>query len=219
MVTRIFPEADGPPRAADRPVEELERVAGSLALDFANTVGGTRRDPKEYLTDYGALVRWSAATGAIDGRLAGALRERALERREEAARAYGNALELREAIFRIFDAVATGGIPSGPDLASLNERLGSAMRALHVVSEGDGFDWRAESEPDDLETMLDPIVRDAAELLVSSDLDRIKQCGGENCAWLFVDASRNRSRRWCDMADCGNRAKQRRHYRRKQRGM
>jgi predicted RNA-binding Zn ribbon-like protein len=63
--------------------------------------------------------------------------------------------------------------------------------------------------------MLAPIVKSAADLLLSDMLDRVKQCEGDPCGWLFLDTSRNRSRRWCSMEDCGNRAKARRFYQRK----
>lgn len=214
MVTRIFPEAEEPPESASRPVTDLERVGGSLALDFANTVGGTRVRPKEYLTAYAALLEWSEETGAVRPEVADRLRGIA-ERDPAAAEAVRlRALELREAIYRIFDAVASGIPPDGSDLEILNERLGPAMAELRVDRVEEGFGWRSNVDAGDLESPLGPVARDAAELLISADLDRIKQCGGHDCAWLFVDESRNRSRRWCDMADCGNRAKQRRHYRR-----
>jgi predicted RNA-binding Zn ribbon-like protein len=58
--------------------------------------------------------------------------------------------------------------------------------------------------------MLWPVVRSAAELLTSDELGRVRECAADNCAWLFLDRSKNRSRRWCDMAVCGNRDKVRR---------
>lgn len=64
--------------------------------------------------------------------------------------------------------------------------------------------------------MLWPVARSAAELLTSPDAQRVRECALRSCSWLFVDRSRNRRRRWCDMKTCGNRAKARRHYRRKQ---
>ena len=68
-------------------------------------------------------------------------------------------------------------------------------------------------DEDALECMLCPVVRDAADLLTSRELERVGRCADERCGWLFVDTSRNRSRRWCSMESCGNRAKARRHYR------
>ncbi len=73
-----------------------------------------------------------------------------------------------------------------------------------------GYAWTWADDPNALDRMLWPLVRSAAELLVTGDLSRVRVCGGERCGWLFVDTSKNRSRRWCDMQDCGNVAKVRR---------
>lgn len=215
MVIRIFPEAEEPPRPAERPAAELERVGGRLALDFVNTVGGTRVRPKEFLKAYDEWVGWSQAAGAVGPATAARLRERAAEDPEAASAALEAALGLREALYRVFDAVAAGERPPPDDLAALNDRLGPALAELRIEADGEGFDWGASPKAEDLEAPLRPVVRDAADLLVSGNLERVKQCGGHDCAWLFVDESRNRSRRWCDMADCGNRAKQRRLRRRR----
>jgi len=59
------------------------------------------------------------------------------------------------------------------------------------------------------------IVRSAADLLTSDKLHDVRACSAEDCRWLFLDISKNHSRRWCDMETCGNQAKARRHYRRK----
>ena len=64
--------------------------------------------------------------------------------------------------------------------------------------------------------MLWPVVQSAVDLMTSPELDRVGQCADDRgCGWLFVDTTKNRSRRWCDMRDCGNRAKARRHYAKK----
>jgi len=53
--------------------------------------------------------------------------------------------------------------------------------------------------------------------LTSEELDRVRECADDRgCGYLFMDTSRNRSRKWCDMRGCGNRAKAQRHYRRTQ---
>ena len=62
-----------------------------------------------------------------------------------------------------------------------------------------------------LDRMLWSIAHSGAELLTTGDLSRLRECGGEECGWLFEDTSRNRSRQWCDMQDCGNLAKVRRY--------
>jgi len=78
------------------------------------------------------------------------------------------------------------------------------------------FVWSRADATDSLTAPLRPVVRSAAELLTSDLVDRVRECHGDDCTWLFLDQSRNRSRRWCSMESCGNRAKVRRHYRRRQ---
>ncbi len=221
MVIDTSQSSHGPPagaRPVKRPVEELERIGGRLCLDLTNTVGGSRENPSEWLVDYPALVRWSVRAGALDAADADALLEAAGDRPEEASEALRATRELRESLFRVFDALAGKRAVPPEDVARLNAHLGPALARLQVAPSGDGFAWR-DAGPDELalDAMLGPIARDAAELLVAGDPERIKECGGKDCTWLFVDASKNRSRRWCDMRDCGNRAKARRHYRRQKR--
>ncbi|MBN1859137.1 CGNR zinc finger domain-containing protein [Candidatus Bipolaricaulota bacterium] len=77
------------------------------------------------------------------------------------------------------------------------------------------FQWGWSDAEDQLEWPVWILARSAADLLTSDERDRVRRCAGPDCGWLFVDISRNHSRRWCDMADCGNRAKARRSYARK----
>jgi predicted RNA-binding Zn ribbon-like protein len=81
----------------------------------------------------------------------------------------------------------------------------------------DGFAWRFAHDERDLAPLLAPVVRAAAELLTSDELVRIRECGSDTCFWLFLDRSKNGTRRWGDMKVCGNRAKARRHYQREKR--
>ena len=91
-----------------------------------------------------------------------------------------------------------------------------AMGHLRVGWEEGLFRW-SWAEEEALDCMLWPVVRSAAELLNSDLLSRVRVCPADDCAWLFLDQSRNRSRRWCDMSTCGNRSKARR-FREAQRG-
>ena len=98
-------------------------------------------------------------------------------------------------------------------VGDLNERNKAELK--RIGSEADSFTWEWTGDEAALDRMLWPVVGSAADLLTSEDLDRVGECQGDGCGWLFIDMSRNHSRRWCDMGDCGNRAKARRHYRRK----
>jgi predicted RNA-binding Zn ribbon-like protein len=193
----------------------LNRVGGELSLDFTNTVSwhGSPQ-AEEWFTDYDVLLAWARHAGALEPDEAAALSQVAAGRPSQAARALRRAIELREAIFRIFQTVGAGGNPESRDLDILNRALAEAYAHLELVSDRSGFVWRWRAETENLNRPLWPVARSAAELLASDRLERVKECAGEHCGWLFVDMSKNRSRRWCDMGDCGNRAKAKRHYER-----
>lgn len=197
----------------ENPFAQKELAGGHLALDFANTVG--QHEPEflsEWLAEYGDLVWWSLRAGTADEAAAEALFAAARAHPGEAERVFARALALREAIYRVFASVGGGAPASAGDLRTLNAELAAAGAHLRVEQTGEGFGWGWEG--DGLDRVLWPVARAAAELLTSGDLGRIGQCAGERCQWLYLDTSRNHSRRWCVMSDCGNRAKARRHYHR-----
>ena len=95
--------------------------------------------------------------------------------------------------------------------------LHEALSRLEICPSEDMFEWTWVLDANDLDRVLWPIVRSAADLLTSGDLRKVRQCARESCDWLFVDASKNHSRRWCSMNMCGSRVKARRYYQRKTR--
>jgi predicted RNA-binding Zn ribbon-like protein len=96
----------------------------------------------------------------------------------------------------------------------LNKSLGEALSRSQVVRKNGGFSWELRASQGDLDQMLWPVARSALDLLVSTELDTVRECAADDCAWLFLDESRNGSRRWCDMKVCGNRSKIRRFRKR-----
>jgi predicted RNA-binding Zn ribbon-like protein len=198
----------------ENPFAEKSLVGGRLCLDFTNTIGRHPPEPlNEWLHDYADLVWWSRRAGVLEEGEAEALFARARDEPARAAGVFARAIALREAVYRILSAAAAEREAAEEDLGTLNRELSSALCHLRVRAEGEGFAWGWE-EGGGLDRPLWPVARDAAELLVSDDLARVGGCCGEDCDWLYLDTSRNRSRRWCTMADCGNRAKARRHYHR-----
>jgi predicted RNA-binding Zn ribbon-like protein len=184
-------------------------LSGShLALDFANTVSQRHTEqPIERLTSYGRLVGFAQQSGLLSSSDARRLRAHERRRPDESQRALRLALELREALYRLFAAVAQGRVPDQCDLAVLNDGL-ARMR----LSERFAWEWAAGGDAQD--AVLLPVLRAAVELLTGRLRERIRVCDAEDCVWLFLDTSKNRSRRWCDMSQCGNRAKARRWKRR-----
>jgi predicted RNA-binding Zn ribbon-like protein len=185
-----------------------------VCLDLINTVSWrTRERPHERLTSYAGLVAWSQEAGVVTEQQAQRLLEGAIGRPADAAMVLEQALALREALYRIFSAVAGGGAPELNDVVTLNGSLAETMARLQLAWTAGEFAWSwTAGDGDALETMLWPVARSAAELLTSDELNRVGVCAGEGCGWLFFDVSKNRSRRWCAMDDCGNRAKARRYY-------
>lgn len=198
-------------------VTELSLVGGRLCLDFVNSLDWRASDHSlDYLTSYSALVAWEEHAGVLAGAAAERLRAAAAQRPEEAAITLREALRLRETIWRIFMAIAHGERPPVGDLDVLNAMLGNVLRHARITPSADEsqrYAWDWEERSDALDRPLWPIVRSAAELLTSEDAARVRECLGDECGWIFLDTSKNHSRRWCDMRGCGNRAKARRYRR------
>jgi len=184
----------------------LPILGGHLALDYANTVddplGPARHD---HAATYDDLVGWSLRVGVVDDSRARGLLRLAAPDPENAQACLRRAHELRDILNELFGAVADGA----PDVTGPWTRLrffaAEARGAAQLTRTADGtYDW-AWPQADDLGVLLHPIASAASDLLVSEDLRRLKRCA--RCPWLFLDHSRNHSRRWCDMDDCGRAAK------------
>src|SRR5579864_248056 len=197
---------------------QFEFMGGRLCLDFANTLNGSRARPSERLLGYRDVVAWGRQAGVLTDQDARRLTQAALRRPADAAKALADAVALRETIYRIFAAGTERRAPDRADLAGLNAALARAFAHLQVSPRAEAYAWEWQAD-DALDRVVWPVVRSAAEVLVSDEMSRVRRCGGENCDWLFFDTSRNHSRRWCDMRGCGNRAKARRYYVRKQAGV
>jgi predicted RNA-binding Zn ribbon-like protein len=186
-----------------------------LCLDFANTLEGRLTShPQESFRSYGDLLSWGQRTGVVAPEPASRLAREATRRMAEATATLDRAIALRETIYRIFSAAAGKRTPEAADLDRLNAVLRDALAALQVTPAADGFVWAWGGGRQGLNLVLWPIAQSAAELLTSADLQAVRECAAPDCGWLFLDTSRNHSRRWCDMKACGNRAKARRHYER-----
>jgi predicted RNA-binding Zn ribbon-like protein len=188
------------PTNASTVLPKHEFVAGRLSLDFCNSLSPTRRptlhDRIETSDDF---LGWARRAGA---RLAD----------KPAAKTLARLHRLRAALTGIFHALAQDRTPPAGDLAVLNEELAEARAAERLVPSGSGFGVE-DTAPELTDRFRHAIARDAAALL-TGDLRRVKRCPSSDCLWLFHDDSKNLSRRWCAMDDCGTLAKVRRYRRR-----
>ncbi len=208
--------------ALDDPGAAFRFVGGRVCLDFINTVSGRVAHPvpgprdyldvveRERLVEFGDLTRWGRAARLLSAGESSALERAARKAPARATQAVTRARSFREALYRVFKAAVEKWTPTSTDLEVLNRVVSRGRSHERLASQAGGLGWVWVADGLALDRVLWPVARSAAELLTSTELADVSQCDGEDCHWLFLDTSRNRSRRWCDMAECGNRAKVRR---------
>ncbi len=196
---------------------KFDLTGGMLCLDFANTI--SRRDHpehrREHLADFADLMTFARQSALLSPRQAAELCAYAGQHASQAQRIFHRALELRESLYRVFAAIAQKKNPAAPDLQNINDAALQALQHRWLARGNGGYRWEWLWDwKNPLEGILWPIAQSAADLLTSDKLRTVRFCEAPDCEWLFLDNSRNRSRRWCDMNSCGNRQKARRHYQR-----
>lgn len=199
--------------AAD--LDDLELIGGHLAVDLVNTVDcrGAAR-PVERLPDWATLLAWCRRVGVHGARRQARLAALMERRPGVAEAAHARLLGERERLHRMFTATRDGAAPRRADVVAFNHLLATLAPRRHLVFTGGRFAWRQAAGDADADALMAALFWPAADLLASPRLVALRRCAGADCGWLFLDSSRNRSRRWCSMRSCGNRAKARRHYRR-----
>jgi predicted RNA-binding Zn ribbon-like protein len=188
----------------------FQLVAGHPALDFVNTLDWRFRqsEPEELLKNYDSLLEFmeeselltpkqarqlQRATGGSEGRLA--LKE---------------CLQLREAIAQVLYAKLDGDNPLPASLKTLEECFKAARSRQELRWKKNGLAWKWPEIETESEFPLWLLSSSAAQLMLSEDARRVRDCDNAECRWLFMDTSKNHTRRWCDMKICGNRMKARR---------
>lgn len=196
--------------------ELLNLETAQLCLDFVNTLGYRHSPhPEEQLLEYGSLLEWSKNAALLEEGEADQLRLLAASHPAEAELAFDQAIDVRESLYRLLAAQARSSTAAEADIQAFNRRLGEVMAHSRLNAGMQGYSWGWNESPL-LQRPWWPVVRSAAELLTSPHLlERLGQCADPHCGWLFLDTSKSRTRKWCDINDCGNRAKQRRYQRKK----
>lgn len=193
----------------------FEFIAGDLCLDFANTIHDLRADDQEEeLHQFSDLLQWAKEAGRLSTLEHDRLSEHYKRNRRKAALVFAKAVAIRDLLISIFSAIANGHPMSSENLSELNSVLAQTPGLVRVHKRSGRIETEWTSSAGGLEQVLFDILTNAAELLASDRLGRIRECASADCTWLFIDESRNRSRCWCDMSSCGNRMKARRHYQR-----
>jgi predicted RNA-binding Zn ribbon-like protein len=197
------------------PLERWPLRGGVPCLDLANTEAFRHtRHEMDLLQSYEMLVAWSLAAGALQPGEAGPLLRAAAEAPGAAAEHLAQARELRSAIHVVMQSVAQRTEPPVATLATLNAFLAESQVHSQIVRSNGGFE--AHFRPgDDMALPIWRLTDSAARLLLSPDWEHVRECPGHECGWLFLDTTKNHSRRWCDSADCGNKARVRAYSQRK----
>jgi predicted RNA-binding Zn ribbon-like protein len=175
---------------------------GAPALNFVDTVDPRIGDDiEDFLPAPASLAAWAEYAGvARDVRVTAA--------------GFRRAIDLREALYRVFLAVARAERPAAGDLALVHDEHVQAFASARLVADGDAFRYDVPATAG-VDAILWPLLESAREVLATPH--RVKECPGEDCGWVFLDTSRNGTRRWCSMGSCGSREKMRR-YRARVRG-
>ncbi len=201
--------------ANSRPSHALIAVPRrDLCLDFANTVAWRGSVPAESLHHFADFLAWLRSTRVLPPRAVAELNKWFDARPADAAAVFNDAIEIRETVYRLLHSVAAGSAPAGEDLRRLNRALSEAAPRAILDRADRGFGWRIEAKHS-AAGVLAPVLWSAADILVGPDRAHLRECANDRCLWLFLDDSKNGTRRWCSMQSCGNRAKAHRHYLRK----
>lgn len=193
-------------------------MGGPVCLDFINTLDDRfSNEPKELLKSYIDLARFGEDTGILTDQQVDRLFEKSMQSREAAEESLAAAIQLREAMHKVFwSLIRKKPVPRGA-LYVVNQYAQEAARHMNVMAGEKGFEWRFE-EAENFDAAWWPIARSAVDLLASDQLPFVRACASKTCEWLFLDESKNHRRRWCDMTKCGNRAKVRNFYTRQRKG-
>jgi predicted RNA-binding Zn ribbon-like protein len=188
------------------PRRVFELVAGSPALDLVNTLDWRFRadGPEELLESYDDLISFCEQSGVLNSDQFRSLRSVSTG---DAARELAKARDLREATAAVLYATLDQHGPAAASIKLLETSFRSARKHQHLLWTDTGMTWEL---PNDVEVFNLPVVLlslSTEALLTSNDIGKVRACGVPECRWLFLDTSKNRTRRWCDMKICGNRVK------------
>lgn len=204
------------PNLASSPLWEADRFAQEqvLCLEFVNTVSWRGKpNPEDQMDSAEKWLAWLKANSVIPSEGLAELRRRAAMWPFESESGYRRAVEFRESLYRLLRDAIEGRKSS--DQSELDDILERAIERIRLRQDGADWHWGFRALPVDWETPLYPVALSAAQLLTSDWREKLRHCERDECQWLFLDLTKNHSRKWCDMASCGNVMKARRSYARR----
>ena len=192
---------------------DIKFISGALCLDFVNTIHDyAGPDPQEELNRFEDLVSWSLLARIINANNAKRFLRAAGKNPVDAKRTLRQAKELRGALYAIFRAVSQKQEINQKEFDLVVGFLSEAVKHLTIGHDRGAVYNLSWNKGLGSELILYAVVQSAAGLLATVSDQRLQQCSGKHCTWLFIDSSKNGSRRWCEMQRCGSREKSRRYY-------
>ena len=191
------------------PGSKFSYVGSSLSLDFVNTVAN-RLDPtkrRELFTSIDDVAVWATMSSLQDQ-----LDEKWVNRLRRESNALSRVVRVRDSIHEVLSSTAVGRAIASASVAVLDAAVRRCRGQRRLEPAGLGLAWRWMPGVPASDELLAPLLEDVIDLLSEPHQHEVRRCEGAGCGWLFADRSPAQRRRWCSMADCGNRAKARRHY-------
>src|SRR6266702_7386756 len=177
--------------------ETFRCPGGALCLDFCNSGQGARdASGTEWIAGFPGLIDWLGAAEAVTAGQAARLRRAGAASPRAATQVWGRAIKFREALFRVLNAKAQGGAGAREDLSDIEAEHARAAPFARLSRTGEGYRWSLDPSAAALDAAMQPLVESAVSLLTSAKLERLRRCGNSTCYWLFIDETKNHSRRW-----------------------
>ncbi|MEQ9467940.1 MAG: CGNR zinc finger domain-containing protein [Ekhidna sp.] len=180
-------------------------IGGSLCFDFANTMSWRDSEsPHEWLDGIDNLLEWCRLAEIVNDSEAQIILTE-FEKAKDSEALLAELIDLRELINKIFCAVIDHSVPKANDMVKLNQLASKTLSKLEVAYYEDKYQLRLQKCDSIIGKVFNEIVWSSIRVLTETDIKHIKKC--KACHWLYIDKSRNNSRTWCTMEDCGNRSK------------
>ncbi|WP_109098706.1 CGNR zinc finger domain-containing protein [Aquimarina sp. AU58] len=175
---------------------------GNLSLNFINTIKDRLvADPIDYLTGKEEWIAWLKHVDILENETSNF---------DEASFNLKEVIRKREFLHRVFQGLVFQREIKEKDLKCFDTLLQKIRRSTKIFVVDNKPQEHLEIDPNDLNSYILKIGKAAHELLMSEEIDRVKECG--NCGWIYFDSSKNRCRKWCNMDTCGNEVKARKYY-------
>jgi len=203
----------------DRPIPKpFELIAGHVALDLVNTFDNrfSPTGPQELLASYEDLLRFAAQSELLSDRQVKKLK-RADTSQTQRMQVLDRVRELRETLAAVAYAQLEGKEPSPADLAILEANFKEAGSHRQLAADRLQINWSWRGLGSQVSAPLWLLAQAAADLMLSGQATHLRSCSSDTCRWLFLDTSKNHTRRWCNMKVCGNRMKAKRFQARQSR--